>query len=264
MIVRLQAAFRAAGCDPDRLTLDEIAGIDQLHLGGRAASRSLAALGELRPGERILDVGCGTGGASRLLAAEYGCTVVGVDITAAFVSAAERLSVATGLAEQNRFLCADAARIPLAGGAFDVIWCQHALMNMSHLPAVLAEWRRLLAPGGRVLLHEVVAGDNPEPLALPVPWARTAATSHLKRREALEVSLAAAGFGPVCVHDVTETALAWRQKHGRREAGDAPARRLPGPALIFGEEFVEMGRNLAGNLAAGRVRILEGVWRRTD
>ena len=41
---RLQAAFREAGLDPGRLTLDEIAGIDQLHLGGRAASRSLARL----------------------------------------------------------------------------------------------------------------------------------------------------------------------------------------------------------------------------
>ncbi|MFO7649237.1 class I SAM-dependent methyltransferase [Halomonas campaniensis] len=261
LVARLQAAFRAAGCDPGQLTLDAVAGIDQLHLGGRAASRSLAALGELEPGVRVLDVGCGTGGAARLLADEFGCEVVGVDITAAFVAAAEWLSAATGLAGRTRFLCADAARTPLAGAGFDLVWCQHALMNMPDVPAVLAEWRRLLVPGGRVLLHEVVAGDNPEPLALPVPWARTAATSHLQRREALEASLETAGFVPVCVRDVTEAALAWRQKHARREAGDAPAPPLPGPALIFGPEFADMGRNLRDNLAGGKVRILEGVWR---
>lgn len=264
LVARLQAAFRNAGLDPWRLTLDEVAGIDQLHLGGRGASRSLAQLGEVRPGQRVLDVGCGTGGAARLLADEFGCEVVGVDITAAFVAAAEWLSAATGLAERTRFLCADAARTPLPDGGFDLVWCQHALMNMPDAPAVLAEWRRLLAPGGRVLLHEVVAGDNLEPLALPVPWARTAATSHLQPREALEASLAAAGFEPVCVRDVTEDALAWRRKHGRREAGAAPARRLPGPTLIFGAEFIEMGRNLAGNLAAGKVRILEGGWGLAD
>lgn len=257
---RLQAAFRAAGLDPGRLTLDEIAGIDQLHLGGRAASRSLARLGEVRPGQRALDVGCGTGGAARLLADEFDGEVVGVDITAAFIAAAEWLSAATGLSGRTRFLCADAARVPLADNSFDIIWCQHALMNMPDVPAVLAEWRRLLVSGGRVLLHEVVAGDNPEPLALPVPWARTAATSHLQRREVLEASLGAAGFVPLCVRDVTEEALAWRQKHGRREVAEAPAPRLPGPALIFGAEFIEMGRNLADNLAAGRVRILEGAW----
>lgn len=261
LVARLQAAFRNAGLDPWRLTLDEVAGIDQLHLGGRGASRSLAQLGEVRPGQRVLDVGCGTGGAARLLADEFGCEVVGVDITAAFVAAAEWLSAATGLAERTRFLCADAARTPLPDGGFGLVWCQHALMNMPDAPAVLAEWRRLLAPGGRVLLHEVVAGDNLEPLALPVPWARTAATSHLQPREALKASLAAAGFEPLCVRDVTEDALAWRRKHGRREAGAAPARRLPGPTLIFGAEFIDMGRNLAANLAAGKVRILEGAWR---
>ncbi|MFO8045667.1 MAG: class I SAM-dependent methyltransferase [Halomonas sp.] len=261
LMARLRAAFHDAGCNPDHLTLDEVAGIDQLHLGGRAASRSLAALGALRPDQRVLDVGCGTGGASRLVATEAGCQVVGVDITAAFIEVAEWLSAATGLTQRTRFVCADAARTSLPDGAFDVIWCQHALMNMPDMAGVLEEWRRLLVPGGRVLLHEVVAGDNPEALALPVPWARTTATSHLMGREALQVSLAEAGFVPVSVRDVTETALAWRQKHVRREAGVEKDARLPGPALIFGAEFAEMGRNLRDNLAADKVRILEGVWR---
>ncbi|XKE46248.1 class I SAM-dependent methyltransferase [Halomonas organivorans] len=270
---RLRAAFRAAGQDPDHLTLDAIAGIDQLHLGGRGASRALARRGELVPGRRVLDVGCGTGGASRLLADEFGVEALGVDITPAFVAVAEWLSRATGLDDRTRFLCADAARLPLPSASVDVIWCQHALMNMPDRGAVLVEWRRLLAPGGRVLLHEVVAGDNPAPLALPVPWARSAATSHLSSRAALEGALAEAGFRSLHLEDVTEAALAWRRKHGRREGapreappkeatGAAEANRsLPGPTLIFGEDFVTMGRNLLANLADDRVRILEGVWR---
>ncbi|MFP4136768.1 MAG: class I SAM-dependent methyltransferase [Halomonas sp.] len=263
LVARLAAAFRAAGCDPGKLSLDDVAGIDQLHLGGRRASRHLAALGRLTAGERVLDVGCGTGGASRLLADELGCETVGVDITAAFVAAAEWLSRATGMAEHTRFLCADAARTPLPGRRFEAVWCQHALINMPDMAAVLAEWRRLLVPGGRVLLHEVVAGDNPEPLALPVPWASTAAASHLQPREALEARLAQTGFVAEGLEDVTAAALAWRQKHSRREATtqapDGPA--LPGPGLIFGERFVEMGRNLRDNLAADKVRILAGCWR---
>ncbi|MEQ5802978.1 class I SAM-dependent methyltransferase [Halomonas sp. H10-9-1] len=263
LMVRLAAAFRAAGHDPEHLGLDEIAGIDQLHLGGRRASRHLAALGRLVPGERVLDVGCGTGGASRLLAQEFGCEALGVDITAAFIEVAEWLSRATGLAESSRFLCADAARTPLAEATFDAVWCQHALMNMPDVAAVLAEWRRLLKPGGRVLLHEVVSGDNPEPIALPVPWASDPAASHLCSRAAFEARLAAAGFVSESLEDVTATALAWRQKHSRREAAEelpaAPA--LPGPALIFGERFAAMGRNLRDNLAADKVRILAGCWR---
>ena len=264
LMLRLRKAFREAGCDPDRLTLDEVAGIDQLHLGGRSASRSLAARGELGPGERVLDVGCGTGGASRLLAAEAGCRVVGLDITAAFIEVAEWLSEATGMASHTRFLCADAAQAPLPDASFDAVWCQHALMNMPQVPRVLAEWRRLLVPGGRVLLHEVVAGDNREPLALPVPWARSTATSHLRDRGEFERTLAEAGFEPLAVRDVTDAALAWRRERSRREGGEIPAAALPGPALIFGDDFPAMGRNLRDNLAAGKVRILEGCWALAD
>ncbi|MFQ3789109.1 class I SAM-dependent methyltransferase [Halomonas sp. A29] len=266
LLARLREAFQAAGRDPQRLNLDDVAGIDQLHLGGRSASRALAALGELGAGARVLDVGCGTGGASRLLAAEYGCDVTGVDITAAFVEVASWLSTATGLAERTCFLCADAASVPLAAGSVDVVWCQHALMNMPHAPRVLAEWQRLLVPAGRILLHELVAGDNREPLALPVPWARTQATSHLRSREQLERVMELAGFERLEVEDVTDTALAWRQEHSRRESQPdgmtQESTPLPGPALIFGSAFVRMGRNLRDNLAAGKVRVLAGSWQR--
>ncbi len=205
----LRRAFVASGRNPDRLTLDDIAGIDQLHLGGRRASRALARLGEFSPGVRVLDVGCGTGGASRLLAAEHGVEVVGIDITAPFVEVARWLSRPRGWRRTHVLLCR-CRLVPLPDACVDVVWCQHALMNMPDTEAVLKEWRRLLVPGGRVLLHEVVAGENPAELMLPV-LARERSTSHLQTPRMLERRLATAGFRPLEVADVTAEALAWRR-----------------------------------------------------
>jgi len=268
---RLRAAYRAAGRDPDDLGPAEMAGIDQLHLGGRGASLALMALGGIAPGDRVLDVGCGTGGASRLLAAELGCTVTGVDITANFIAVARWLSDACGLGGLTHFGCADAACLPLASGSVDVVWCQHALLNMPEPERVMAQWHRVLAPGGKLLLHEVVSGGNPAPLALPVPWASGESHSHLASLDQLQDRLAAAGFRGQQQRDVSAEALAWRAHHGRREGDDPVARPaastgsgagLPGPEAIFGEAFKTMGRNLKANLADDRVRVIQGLWRR--
>tara|TARA_Y100001001_G_scaffold152269_1_gene164719 strand:- start:414 stop:1493 length:1080 start_codon:yes stop_codon:yes gene_type:complete len=331
LLARLERAFVEAGCDPDHLSHDEMAGIDQLHLGGRAASRRLMALAgwdvaqstetehisDKREGSpldavagagssgaaRLLDLGCGTGGASRLLARDLGYEVVGVDITPGFIEVATWLSQSCGLEDTTRFVCADAADLPLGDASIEAVWCQHALLNMPDLAAVLSECRRVLAPGGRLLLHEVVRGDNPAPLSLPVPWARTPEHSRLLSLKDLEQHLQAAGFQRQALEDVSAEALAWRSHHRRREQGgdgkrahggsntdhaqpQPPAQplkskgdesspqasgpaarppirpRLPGPALIFGEVFVEMGRNLLDNLADDRVRVVQGVWQR--
>ncbi|MAR71446.1 MULTISPECIES: class I SAM-dependent methyltransferase [unclassified Halomonas] len=319
LLARLERAFVEAGCDPDHLSHDEMAGIDQLHLGGRAASRRLMALAGRDAGQppnkgdgprldafagagtgssgaaRLLDLGCGTGGASRLLARELGYEVVGVDITPGFIEVATWLSRACGLEDSTRFVCADAAELPLGDASVEAVWCQHALLNMPDIAAVLSECRRVLAPGGRLLLHEVVRGDNPAPLSLPVPWARTPEHSRLLSLKDLEQHLQAAGFQRQALEDVSAEALAWRSHHRRREQGGTDRRahggsntdqaqpprqeggesspqasgpaarppirpRLPGPALIFGEVFVEMGRNLLDNLSDDRVRVVQGVW----
>lgn len=263
LVARLRDAFTDAGLAPDRLTLAQIAGIDQLHLGGRGASRSLLALADLTGITRVLDVGCGTGGASRMLAAELGCLVRGVDITPAFIEVARWLSKACGLAAQTEFLCADAAELSVKSSSVEVVWCQHALLNMPDRDAVLGEWRRVLTADGQVLLHEVVVGKNPTPLTLPVPWARQPEHNHIESRESLERRMQSAGFQLRKLIDVTDQALAWRSHHGRRERQETAVERpaLPGAQLLFGEDFTAMGRNLQANLTDDRVRVIQGVWK---
>lgn len=262
LAIRLQEALVAEGLNPEQLTLDDIAAIDQLHVGGRRSSRQLAEQAGFLPGQKVLDLGCGTGGSSRLLVDEYGLQVVGVDITQPFVDVAQWLTQATGLTTRTKFICADAQCLPLETASFDAVWSQHTLMNLPDLAKGLAEVNRVLKPGGSLLLHEVLQGDNLEPLAFPVPWADTASTSHLKSLSQLEEYLTTAGFVQVKQQEVTEQALNWRQKHTDKEARGQTG--ILTPQLIFGPRFLHMGKNLMANLAAGKVRLIEAVWQKVN
>lgn len=257
---RLREALIAEGLDPDQLTPDQLAPIDQLHLGGRLASRQLADQAGFLPGERVLDLGCGTGGSSRLLEAEYGAQVVGVDITPPFIEVARWLSRATGLDARSEFICCDAQQLPLQDAQFDLVWSQHTLMNLPDQERGLQEIWRVLKPGGRLLMHEVFQGDNLEPLDFPVPWAEQAEHSHLVTPEVSAQRLKRLGFEPIFEQEVTQEALNWRQKHSERESRGQP--QILTPQLIFGPRFLQMGQNLMNNLASGKVRLYQSGWRK--
>ncbi|HXE86310.1 MAG TPA: methyltransferase domain-containing protein, partial [Hyphomicrobiaceae bacterium] len=89
---RILKAITAAGLDPDRLTPEQLAPVDEFHIGGRAATVHAVGKIGLEPGDHVLDVGCGIGGATRYLASTVGCRVTGIDLTEEFVSVARRLT----------------------------------------------------------------------------------------------------------------------------------------------------------------------------
>lgn len=83
-----------------------------------------------------------------------------------------------------RFQHGDALELPFDDGSFDVVWTQHSSMNIADKRRLYAGFHRVLRPGGRLALFEVVAGLG-EPLHFPVPWASGQATSFLLPAEAL-------------------------------------------------------------------------------
>ena len=109
-----------------------LAPLDQFHSGGIKATRDLAALAGIAAGEAVLDVGCGAGGPARLLTAERQARVNGVDLTADYVELARALSAKSKIAVD--FRQANALDLPFADGSFDVVWTQHAAMNIADRP----------------------------------------------------------------------------------------------------------------------------------
>ena len=111
----------------------------------------------IRPGSRVLDVACGSGGPALELARATGATVVGVDVNRHAIKTARGLAQREGLAAVVRYEEVDAARpLPFPDGSFDAIVCIDAINHLPDRRAVLADWRRLLRPGGTVLFTDPI------------------------------------------------------------------------------------------------------------
>jgi demethylmenaquinone methyltransferase/2-methoxy-6-polyprenyl-1,4-benzoquinol methylase len=125
-------------------------GMNRLLTGGldqRWRRATVAAIG-VGPGDRVLDLACGTGDLAEI-AAQRGAAVLGVDFAREMLRGARRRRVAAQLVQ------GDCARLPLADGAVTAVVCGFALRNFAALPPVFAELARVLAPAGRIALLEV-------------------------------------------------------------------------------------------------------------
>ncbi len=173
------AALQAAGKNPQRLTPDDLAPVDQFHTAGKQATLELMHLAELQAGMEVLDVGGGLGGAARLLAAEQGCKVTVLDLTQEYCRVGELLTARTGLSDRVSFQQGSALDMPFPEARFDVVWTQHSSMNIADKARLYAEVRRVLRPAGRLAFHEIMAGPV-QPIHFPVPWAHEPAISFLR------------------------------------------------------------------------------------
>ena len=117
---------------------------------------------DLSPAKVLLDTGCGAGGPALRAAAFTGCSVVGVDVHEPAISTANALATERGLKSRAEFRVADAAgRLPFPDASFDAITCIDAINHLPDRPHVIAEWARLLKPGGRLLFTDPVTVTGP-------------------------------------------------------------------------------------------------------
>lgn len=260
-IARLEAALVAAGLDHPGIAPTDLAFVDQFHSRGRPATLELAAAAGIEAGTRVLDLGSGVGGPARTLAAELGCSVTGLDLVPDYCRAARRLTRLTGLDDRVRFVCGSALAAPFRDGTFDLLWTQHAAMNIADKKRLYAECARLLVPCGRLALNDIVAGLAGPP-HFPAPWARDPATSFLETADELRGRLTLAGFQIVSWEDKTAVVADWaREALARRAAriaagGEGPALGLH---LLLGPEFPRMADNFARSLAERRVGVVSAV-----
>jgi SAM-dependent methyltransferase len=181
--------------------------------------RTFCDLLAVGPGSTVLDVACGSGGPALQLVRDTGASVVGVDVHADGIAAAAGAARGAALEGRARFVQADATRpLELADASFDAITCIDAIHHFPDRAAVLADWQRLLKPGGIVLYTDpvVISGlVSREELDVraSVGWFTFSPPG------ANERLLADAGLEPVRCDDATESmarvAARWERARAR-------------------------------------------------
>ena len=257
LVARAFELLREAGKDPAQLTIDDLVGLDEFHVRGREATLSLARRLALAGGERVLDVGSGIGGPARRLASLAAVSVVGIDLTPEFVRLANAFSAMTGLAERVRFQTADALALPFGDASFDIVWTQHVQMNIADKARLCAEMFRVLRPGGRLALYDILQGPGGD-VIYPTPWASVPELSHLATPPAFRAALERAGFTVESWDDVTAVAIDWA---AQRTASPPPAHAAT-VAKLLGARNVAGAANIPRNLAEQRIALVEAIARK--
>src|SRR6516162_1966464 len=238
VLQRIEDALRAAGVDPEKPSHRGLWPFDQLRSRGIAATCEHAERARLQPGMHVLEIGCGLGGASRYLAAECGCQVAAIDLTAKFVEVARILTARCGLVDQVEIRQANALALPFDDGTFDHVWSYAVTMNIADKAGLGREVARVLKPGGRFSCNEIEQGAGVAP-TFPLPWATSESSSFLVSPAVMRAALEASGLSILEQADLTATRL------GEKETGRTQ--------VVERDDFPLQVHNLQSCLADGRL-----------
>lgn len=251
-------ALRAAGLDPDHLSVDDLAPIGEFHIRGREATVELGQALDLGADQHVLDVGCGIGGASRYFASAQGVRVTGIDLTTEYCRLAARFAAGTGLADRLDYRSGSALAMPFEDAAFDAAYTQHVAMNIADKLALYAEVARVLKPGALFGIYDVLQGAGGEAV-YPMPWADDGSTSFLAAPDEMRGLLEDAGFRIESWRDTTAAGRAYIET----VLGRIAERRPPPLGLhLLLPDFRPRAENMLRGLAEDRLAVIEIVCRK--
>lgn len=265
-------ALKNAGKNLDQLTVDDLAPIDEFHTRGREATANLASLLDKnlrQPHFHVLDVGSGIGGPSRYLASKFGCRVTGLDLVEEYCRVADSLAKRVKLDNLLTYRQGDATHIPFDDATFDVVWTQHASMNIAYKKRFYSEMHRVLKPGGKLAIYDVFKGNNSSnidgstsSIHFPVPWAPDPSISHLiLRGEARKLLNEVIGFKEVIWEDKTESVIDWIKQMIKRAQTSGPPQ--IGLHVLVGPQWSGLVKNLLKNLEEDRIAVAQGIFERS-
>ncbi len=263
MLQTILETLAATGVDPNHLSTDDLAPVDEFHTGGRAATMEFADEMGVVAGMRLLDIGSGIGGPSRYFAGHRGCFVTGIDLSTEFCETAKELSSRTGLADRTEYRQASGVSLPFGDATFDGAYMLHVGMNIFAKADVFREAARVLKPGAVFGIFDVMREADGD-LTFPVPWATTPEMSFVETPATYAELLRAAGFEIEKQRSRRDFSLAFFAKMRAAMAtaaasGNPPALGLP---ILMGPSAPVKIGNLIGMIERGLLAPTEIVSRK--
>lgn len=190
------------GVNMSSVSRSDLADVDEFHVRGAEVSKELVEEIGLN-GAKVLDIGCGLGGPSRMLADDYNSSVTGIDMSHEFIRTAQKLSELVGLTDRNVFVQGDALDLPFDDASFDVVWTQHVQMNIGDKAKFYAEIERVLSKKGLLVYYDIFRKGR-EDVDYPVPWANDPSVSFLGTINTTDCLLSELGFTKIQTTDQTD------------------------------------------------------------
>ncbi|TMW66663.1 hypothetical protein Poli38472_013975 [Pythium oligandrum] len=145
---------------------EKIFGSGYVSTGGQVTTTEFVARLDLKPGQRVLDVGCGIGGGDFYMANTFGVSVHGIDLSTNMVTRAiEQFSTQHVPRDGNdvQFEICDATTTAFAPGTFDAIYSRDTILHIEDKRALFTKFFQWLKPGGKVLFSDYCCGDDKPP-----------------------------------------------------------------------------------------------------
>lgn len=177
----------------------------------------------LGPGQRLLDIGCGSGGPLLRIAERTGVTACGIDVHKDGIATAKRQAADRGLGDLVTFEVCDATGpLRFEDASFDAVLSVDAISHMPDRIGVLTKWARVIKPGGKLLFTNasvVTREATHEELAIRGGFGLQIYVAPGVDEQAIE----AAGLSPIVVEDTTDqtanVARRWHDARAKREEG---------------------------------------------
>jgi len=218
----IEAALPALGKTKDNLTIEDLAPVDEFHIGGRLATDNLLRQLNFSAQGHILDVGCGLGGAARYVATNYNTKVSGIDLTQEYIATGKALCNWLSLGDVVTLEQGSALAMPFQAETFDGGYMLHVGMNIADKVALFSQIFRVLKPGASLGVYDIMRQTDGE-LTYPVPWASSRETSKLATPEQYIQALNNAGFEVSSQLSRREFALDFfKQLREKNEANGGP------------------------------------------